>query len=112
MSIIAAYSNEPSLPDDGRSRAAILLLALGAEGAARLLKHLSPEEIRLVRESAAGLPTVGPEHIDEVVDEFQSYFKKGAALAGPVKAAPCRARNTSRSLIRTAATRRSPTSSR
>lgn len=85
MSIIAAYTNEPALPDDGRSRAAILLLALGSEGAARILKHLSPDEIRLVRESAATLPTVGPEQIDEVVDEFQSYFKKGAALTGPAK---------------------------
>ncbi|MBO0903622.1 FliG C-terminal domain-containing protein [Jiella sonneratiae] len=85
MSIIAAYSDEPGLPDDGRARAAILLLALGSQGAARILKHLSPDEIRLVRQSAATLPTVGPEHINEVVDEFQSYFKKGAALTGPGK---------------------------
>lgn len=85
MSIIAAYSNDPGVPDSGSARAAILLLAVGSQGASRILKHLSPEEIRIIRESAAKLPTVGPEQIDEVVDDFQSYFKKGAALTGPAK---------------------------
>ncbi|MBP0615733.1 FliG C-terminal domain-containing protein [Jiella mangrovi] len=85
MSIVAAYSDQIGMPDDGTARAAILLLALGAEGAGRLLKHLSPDEIRLVRESASRLPTVGPEQIDEVVEHFQGYFKKGAALTGPAK---------------------------
>ncbi|MBO0660955.1 flagellar motor switch protein FliG [Jiella sp. MQZ9-1] len=85
MSIVASFSDESSLPESGSARAAILLLALGAEGAGRLLKHLSPEEIRVLRASAAALSTVGPEQIDEVVDEFQSYFKRGAALTGPGK---------------------------
>ena len=85
MSIIAAYDAESGAHESGGARAAILLLALGSQGAARILKHLSPDEIRIIRESAASLPTVGPEHIDEVVDDFQSYFKKGAALTGPGK---------------------------
>ena len=85
MSIIAAYTDEPGAPESGSARAAILLLAVGSQGAARILKHLSPEEIRIIRESAGQLSPVGPEQIDEVVDEFQSYFRKGAALNGPGK---------------------------
>lgn len=85
MSIVAAYSASQGLPDNGSARAAILLLALGAEGAARILKHLSPDEIRMIRDSAASLPMIEPEQIDELVDEFRDAFKKGAALTGPEK---------------------------
>ncbi|MEX6504961.1 FliG C-terminal domain-containing protein [Jiella sp. M17.18] len=86
MSIVAAYHDDGSgLPQSGSARAAILLLALGSSGAARLLKHLSPSEIRILKESAAGLPPIAPEQIDELVDDFHESFKKGPGLDGPAR---------------------------
>ncbi|MDY8108917.1 FliG C-terminal domain-containing protein [Fulvimarina sp. 2208YS6-2-32] len=70
-------------PLRGGARAAVLLLALGAEGAARLLKHMAPSEIISLREAAAKLENVSPEQIDEVVEDFAATFKRGPIFPGP-----------------------------
>ncbi|MEF2071714.1 FliG C-terminal domain-containing protein [Consotaella aegiceratis] len=67
----------------GAARAAILLLTLGAPGAAKLLKHLTPDEIRAVRESAVDLEPVSRAQLDELVEEFQEALKTGPGLSGP-----------------------------
>ncbi|MCB8837933.1 FliG C-terminal domain-containing protein [Aurantimonas sp. VKM B-3413] len=86
MSIVAAYHDDGSgLPLSGGARAAILLLALGSTGAARILKHLSSDEIRILKDSASALPPIAPEQIDELVDEFHESFKKGPGLDGPAR---------------------------
>lgn len=69
-------------PKSGAARAAILLLALGGEGAARLLKHLSPEEIRTLRQGAAAQQPVSAMELDEIVADFQSAFREGPGLSG------------------------------
>ena len=84
MSMIAAFQdNVPELPASGKSRVAVLLLTLGAPGTSRLLKHFSASEIKLLKESAAGLQSVTPEQIAELVDEFQDAFKKAPGLDAP-----------------------------
>ncbi|MFD2236371.1 FliG C-terminal domain-containing protein [Aureimonas populi] len=66
----------------GPARAAVLLLAMGPSGASRLIKHLSPAEIRMLRRSAAGQSPVSAEELDELVGEFQEAFKTGPGLIG------------------------------
>lgn len=84
MSMIAAFQdNVPELPASGKARVAVLLLTLGAPGTSRLLKHFSASEIKLLKESAAGLQSVTPEQIAELVDEFQDAFKKAPGLDAP-----------------------------
>ncbi|KQT66271.1 hypothetical protein ASG54_04175 [Aureimonas sp. Leaf460] len=66
----------------GPARAAILLLAMGATGASRLLKHLSPDEIRAIRQSVSDQQPVSAQQIERLVGEFQEEFKTGPGLAG------------------------------
>lgn len=66
----------------GPARAAVLLLAMGQSGASRLLKHLSPEEIRTLRRCAARQAPVTQDELDELVGEFQEAFKIGPGLIG------------------------------
>lgn len=65
----------------GPARAAILLLAMGSDGASRLLKHLSPEEIRSLKESVADQQPVSAHQLDLLVSDFQEEFKTGAGLS-------------------------------
>ncbi|WP_168990423.1 FliG C-terminal domain-containing protein [Aureimonas flava] len=66
----------------GASRAAVLLLTLGGEGATKLLKHFSAEEIRALRQSAALPNSVTPMELDEIVADFQDAFRVGPAITG------------------------------
>ncbi|WP_210270044.1 FliG C-terminal domain-containing protein [Aureimonas mangrovi] len=79
---VAAYDERGMSPARlaGPARAAVLLLAMGPAGAGRLLKHLSPEEIRALRRSAAGQTPVSPLELDELVSEFQEAFKSGPGI--------------------------------
>jgi len=53
-------------------KSAILLIALGDQGSAELLKHLSEEEVQLVSNAIASLPTISAEHAETVLEEFRS----------------------------------------
>ncbi|WP_416355086.1 FliG C-terminal domain-containing protein [Aureimonas phyllosphaerae] len=79
----AYQSRELGAPTlSGASRAAVLLLTLGGEGATKLLKHFSAEEIRALRQSAALPNSVTPMELDEIVADFQDAFRAGAAITG------------------------------
>ncbi|WP_062014263.1 FliG C-terminal domain-containing protein [Aureimonas sp. AU4] len=69
-------------PKSGAARAAILLLAMGGEGAAKLLKHFSPEELRQLRQGAAAQSPVSSMELEEIVSEFQDAFRSGPGLIG------------------------------
>jgi len=69
-------------PKSGAARAAILLLAMGGDGAAKLLKHFSAEEIKTLRQGAALQQPVTALELDEIVAEFQEAFRAGPGLAG------------------------------
>ncbi|EAU40836.1 probable flagellar motor switch protein [Fulvimarina pelagi HTCC2506] len=84
MNSLASYSEElHAAPLRGGARAAVLLLALGPEGASRLLKHMAPDEIVSLKAAAAKLENVSPDQIDEVVEDFASTFKRGPIFPGP-----------------------------
>jgi flagellar motor switch protein FliG len=65
----------------GAARAAILLLTLGGEGAAKLLKHFTPDEIRTLRQGASHQKPVTAVELDAIVADFQDAFRSGPGLA-------------------------------
>jgi len=54
----------------GADKAAVLLLSLGEETAAEVLKHMGPKEVQLLGMSMASLKNVGKHDVEAVVDEF------------------------------------------
>jgi flagellar motor switch protein FliG len=56
----------------GLQKSAILLIALGDQASAELLKRLDDEEVQLVSNAIASLPAVSPEQAQAVLEEFLS----------------------------------------
>ncbi len=67
---LAASGGAPLLT--GVQKSAILLIALGDQGSAELLKHLSEDEVQMVSNAIANLPTISTEHAEVVLEEFRS----------------------------------------
>jgi len=67
----------------GKEKAAILLISLGAEVSAQVLKHLSEQEIEQLTLEIANVRRVGQDEIDEVIEQFhqialaQKYISQG-----------------------------------
>ena len=67
----------------GPRKAAIVLLSLGEQSAAELLKQLSAEEVQQVGREITLLGEVSPEHVEHVLQEFhemslaREYVVKG-----------------------------------
>lgn len=55
----------------GRKKAAIFLIAIGPEKAARVYKHLSDDEIEQLTYEIANMPHISPDIIAEVLEEFE-----------------------------------------
>ncbi len=60
-----------------RQRVAILMIALGQEAAAQILKYLNDYEIEEITQSIAELKTVTTEQEDEVLQEFEQLLMAG-----------------------------------
>src|SRR5580692_2070096 len=56
----------------GVQKAAILLIALGDQGSAEVLKHLTEDEVQTVSNAIANLPSISVEHAESVLEEFRS----------------------------------------
>lgn len=67
--------------DAGIHKSAMLLLALGEDEAASVLKHLNPREVQKVGAAMAALGRVSREQVEAVVDEFNTVTQAGAPLA-------------------------------
>src|SRR5579864_566277 len=67
---MAAAATGPQLT--GVQKAAILLIALGDQASAELLKRLDDEEVQSVSNAIAGLPAISPEQAEAVLEEFHS----------------------------------------
>ncbi|MDD5247952.1 MAG: flagellar motor switch protein FliG [Rhodocyclaceae bacterium] len=67
-------------PDDGIERSAILLLSLGEDEAAEVLKHLGPKEVQKLGHAMTALKAVPREKIENVLDRLHSE----TALGSPV----------------------------
>ncbi len=61
-------------------RASLLLLAMGQERAASVLRHMGPKEVQLIGATMAGLGDITPEMVDVVLEEFITAVKNKTAL--------------------------------
>ena len=65
---------------DGVSRAAVLLLTLGEDNAAEVLKHMGPKEVQKIGMAMATLGNVGKESVTGVLDGFLEEIEQGTGL--------------------------------
>lgn len=70
-----------STENDGVEKAAILLLSLGQDEAAEILKNLGPKEVQKLGHAMAALKQVPRVRIEAVIDEFEDHSAKGAPVA-------------------------------
>jgi len=68
----------------GTEKVAVLLLALGKDRSAKLLKKFDPEELKQLTRSAADLRPVRMSDLETLVEEFAQTFSSGVGFAGTV----------------------------
>ncbi|HCZ16118.1 MAG TPA: flagellar motor switch protein FliG [Accumulibacter sp.] len=66
--------------DDGVEKSAILLIALGEDYAAEVLKHLGPKEVQKLGHAMAALRSVPRTRVDEVLTDFHTTAEQSAAV--------------------------------
>ena len=66
--------------DNGVEKSAILLISLGEDYAAEVLKHLGPKEVQKVGRAMAALQSVPRTRVEEVLSEFQQTAEESAAV--------------------------------
>jgi flagellar motor switch protein FliG len=64
----------------GAERAAILLMALGEQAAASILKHMSPKEVQKVGAAMASLANVSTLQVETVMSDFVNTVENQTAL--------------------------------
>ncbi len=65
---------------DGVERAAVLLLTLGENNAAEVLKHMGPKEVQKIGVAMASLGNVGKDQVVGVLDGFLEEIEQGTSL--------------------------------
>lgn len=66
--------------DNGLEKSAILLISLGEEKAAQILKHLDPKEVQKIGQAMINLKTIPRQKIELVVREYVKTIKENSAL--------------------------------
>lgn len=66
---------------DGIQRSAILLMSLGEDAAAGVLKHLEPREVQKIGTAMAGLKRVSRDTIEEVLANFHNVAEERSGIA-------------------------------
>lgn len=69
------------MSDSGIQKAAVLLLALGTEEAAEVLKYLGPREVQKLGAAMAGLKSITHEEIDAVLSDFEKLTQENSSIA-------------------------------
>ena len=64
----------------GTARAAVLLLTLGEESAAEVLKHMGPKEVQKVGSAMASMTNVPRDQVMHVLESFSSSVEEQTAL--------------------------------
>jgi flagellar motor switch protein FliG len=73
-------TNRPDGPVNGAQRAAILLLTLGEQDAAEVLKHLSARDVQAVGSAMAALSSVSREHVEHALDKLNEDMGRQTSL--------------------------------
>ncbi len=63
--------------DEGLEKSALLLMTLGADEAAEVLKLLGPKEVQKLGAAMAGMASQPREKLEEILDEVILYSEKG-----------------------------------
>lgn len=66
--------------DEGIQRSAILLLSLGEDEAAQVMRHLGPREVQKLGAAMAALKNVSRTQVDEVLGQFRVQAEEGSPL--------------------------------
>lgn len=72
------------MPAEGMSgidKAAVLLLSLGTEAAAEVMRHLAPEEVRRVSRALTRMRKIEREELEQVQGDFERTLQEGVPLA-------------------------------
>ncbi len=72
--------NQFDAPVNGAQRAAILLLTLGEQDAAEVLKHLSARDVQTIGSAMAALSSVSREHVQQVLDKLNEDMGRQTSL--------------------------------
>ncbi|HRP97943.1 MAG TPA: flagellar motor switch protein FliG [Rhodocyclaceae bacterium] len=67
-------------PDEGLEKSALLLLSLGADEAAEVLKHLGPREVQKLGMAMASLPAQARSRVESVINELEEHFELGTPI--------------------------------
>jgi flagellar motor switch protein FliG len=68
------------MSDDGVMRSAVLMLALGEDEAAEVMKFLSPKEVQKLGAAMATMKSVGYEQVNNVVTEFLTVAEQSSSF--------------------------------
>ena len=71
---------EPSQSRSGTERAAILLLSLGEQEAAQVLKHMGARDVQRVGAAMAGLQNVSRDEVSEVMSTFSTLVESQTSV--------------------------------
>ena len=66
--------------DDGFEKGALLLVSLGADEAAEVLKHLGPKEVQKLGSAMASLQAAPRQRVELLLDELSSHAGKGSPV--------------------------------
>lgn len=72
--------NKPMTPEEGIERSAMLLIALGEDHAAEVLKHLGPREVQKLGHAMAALKTVARSKVEVILDDFHKIAREQAQV--------------------------------
>ncbi|MGY3039524.1 flagellar motor switch protein FliG [Rhodanobacter sp. TND4EL1] len=72
--------NHHEAPISGAQRAAILLLTLGEQDAAEVLKHLSARDVQTIGTAMAALASVSREHVQQVLERLSEDMGRQTSL--------------------------------
>jgi len=71
----------PGGPEEGLEKSAMLLLSLGTDAAAEVLKHLGPREVQKLGHAMAAIKSVPRDKVTELIGELHGHTAKGSPLS-------------------------------
>src|SRR3954468_1926600 len=69
-----------SSSDEGLARSAVLLLAMGEEHAAEILKFLEPREVQKLGQAMAGLKNITRDQIEKALESFRTEAEEHTSI--------------------------------
>jgi flagellar motor switch protein FliG len=68
------------MSEDGVQKGAILMLALGEEEAAEVMKYLGPREVQKLGAAMSSMKAVASEQLEQVLDDFRSQTEQNTSF--------------------------------